>query len=66
MKTTTTTFTPYRISKRPVGDFAVQRFHAGRLQRWGLYFERTEAQKALRLANAAACLEAADAMKEAA
>jgi hypothetical protein len=44
---------PFRINARACGDFAVQRFVAGRIVRWGVYPSREEAQKHLRAANQA-------------
>ena len=50
--------TLYRINTRPCGDFVVQRFAGGRIQRWGTYPTREEADRDLRLANVAARDEA--------
>jgi hypothetical protein len=43
---------PYRVYQRPAGDFVVQRFHEGKIQRWGAYETRAEANSVLRIANA--------------
>jgi hypothetical protein len=46
-----TTPIPYRISKRPCGDFAIQRFLDGRIVRWGLYRTLRQAEAHLPIAN---------------
>ena len=43
---------PYKVTPRPGGDFAVQRFIGGRIQRWGVYAERAQARTEARFANA--------------
>ena len=42
---------PYRIFKRPCGDFAIQRFSDGRIVRWGVYRTRRQAEAHLPIAN---------------
>lgn len=42
---------PYRIYKRPAGDYAIQRFSAGRIVRWGVYRTRRQAEAHLTIAN---------------
>ena len=51
-------FNLYRINPRPVGDFVIQRRNGDRIQRWGRYDTRPEAELDLTLANAQARLEA--------
>ena len=48
---TTTTPILFCICKRPAGDFAIQRFEAGRMVRWGLYRTRRAAEAHLPIAN---------------
>lgn len=46
--------TRWLATQRPVGDWAVDRFHAGRKQRWDLFDTKSEAVAAARIANAPA------------
>ncbi len=41
----------FRISKRPAGDYAIQRFENGRIVRWGLYRTLRQAEAHLPIAN---------------
>lgn len=51
-QTPTTNPVPFRMWKRPGGDWAIERFEGGRIVRWGLYPTRTEAEAELAIANA--------------
>jgi hypothetical protein len=42
---------PFRICKRPAGDYAIQRFESGRIVRWGLYRTLRQAEAHLPIAN---------------
>ena len=42
---------PFRISKRPAGDYAIQRFERGQIVRWGIYPTRRQAEAHLPIAN---------------
>lgn len=48
---TTPAATPYRVHRRPAGDYAVQRFADGRIVRWGIYPTLAQAMQAARIAN---------------
>jgi hypothetical protein len=56
-------FPRYRVNLRPCGDFAVQRFINGRIQRWGVYAFRETAVAQARLANAASAIEEKEAAR---
>ena len=44
---------PYRIHKRPAGDYVIDRWtEAGTIRRWGIYQRHGDAELALRIANA--------------
>ena len=42
---------PFRIWKRPAGDYAIQRFESGQIVRWGVYRTRRQAEAHLPIAN---------------
>lgn len=42
---------PFRIWKRPAGDYAIQRFERGQIVRWGVYRTRRQAEAHLPIAN---------------
>lgn len=48
---TTPRRTPFRVNRRPAGDYAVQKFEGGRIIRWGVYPTEPHAQLQAQIAN---------------